>query len=431
MQHLPIPIHFAVAVLLGAPTVAAQDEPLLVPARAAFAHPDPRGMRRSDDSAVTRWRDTLVWYGRFTHVGELEVMLRLKGGLRGEPVDFVLECGSTTDVDSVTRVEGRCEPGATQVVFPTIELTRVGYHRLALRSEGGVHPGLLALELSGPAREGAHFSTVERRNAASVHLGWQVPDSARDEVEWFYCEVTPRDDPLWTYYMATGWRRGYFGMQVNSATERRLIFSVWDAGDEAVDRSKVAAEDRVELVAKGDGVVASGFGNEGTGGHSHLVFPWQLGDTFRFAVHAVTDGEHTTYSGWFWFAERGEWGLIASFRTPRDGRFLHGLYSFNENFAGDNGDLRRVCEFGNAWVRTTSGEWHPLRSARFTHDGHGARERLDRSAGITGSRFYLAHGGFVDDTNPAAVTQSGARLELPRERLIADPPKDLLTPRRK
>ena len=42
-----------------------------------------------------------------------------------------------------------------------------------------------------------------------------------------------------TYYMACGWHRGYFGMQVNSPTERRIIFSVWDSGGEAVDRSKV------------------------------------------------------------------------------------------------------------------------------------------------------------------------------------------------
>ena len=45
--------------------------------------------------------------------------------------------------------------------------------------------------------------------------------------------------PLWTYFEACGWHRGYFGMQVNSPTERRIIFSVWDSGREAVDRGKV------------------------------------------------------------------------------------------------------------------------------------------------------------------------------------------------
>ena len=41
-------------------------------------------------------------------------------------------------------------------------------------------------------------------------------------------------------------------MQVNSTTERRIIFSVWDSGGEAVSRGKVSDENRVMLLAKGD-----------------------------------------------------------------------------------------------------------------------------------------------------------------------------------
>ena len=86
--------------------------------------------------------------------------------------------------------------------------------------------------------------------------------------------------------MATGWHRGYFGMQVNSPTERRMIFSVWDSGHEGVDRRKVAADDRVQLIAKGENVVSDIFCNEGTGGHIHLVFPCLLLGTFRFLLHS-------------------------------------------------------------------------------------------------------------------------------------------------
>ena len=68
--------------------------------------------------------------------------------------------------------------------------------------------------------------------------------------------MTVKTDPVGSYYMACGFRRGYFGIQVNSPTERRIIFSVWDSGTEAVDRSKVSAEDRVQLMGKGEGVVA-------------------------------------------------------------------------------------------------------------------------------------------------------------------------------
>ena len=109
------------------------------------------------------------------------------------------------------------------------------------------------------------------------------------------------ETPLWTYFEACGWHRGYFGMQVNSPTERRIIFSVWDNGKEAVNRSKVGEADRTTLVAKGEGVNAGDFGNEGTGGHSHLIYNWKTGAKQRFIVTAKpTDATHTVYSG-YWF----------------------------------------------------------------------------------------------------------------------------------
>ncbi|MCC6783252.1 MAG: DUF3472 domain-containing protein [Planctomycetes bacterium] len=412
------------ATFLLAGLAAAQQTPLEIPAFTAYAHPDPDAMRRDDDGSVRRWRGTLSWYGHFAKPGELRVTVRLSD-VR-EAGGFRLACSPTSGGPERTTVTARFAAGARELVFPPLTIAAAGYQRLELGTDDAQRPALVALLLEGEAALGARFCRLERRNAASVHLGWQVERADREDVEWFYCELTPRDDPLWTYYMATGWHRGYFGMQVNGPRERRLIFSVWDAGDEAIDRSKVAEADRVQLVAKGDGVVAEGFGNEGTGGHSHLVHPWRLGETFRFALHARVDGDRTVYSGWFYFAERKEWGLIASFSAPKDGRLPHGLYSFVENFAGQNGDLRRRCEFGNAWIRTSGGAWRALRSARFTHDGHGESERLDRSAGVSGARLYLAQGGFVDDREPGAVTEHGGLLRLEGD--AGAPPSDLPQP---
>lgn len=225
--------------------------------------------------------------------------------------------------------------------------------------------------------------------------------------------------------MATGWHRGYFGMQANSERERRVIFSVWDSGNEAVDRAKVGAEDRVTLIAKGDGVHADGFGNEGTGGHSHLVQDWKLGDTFCFLVHAAPDGTATTYTGWFAKRRGGPWQLVASFRAPKDGGRLRGLYSFDENFGGANGDLRRECEFGNQWVRGADGPWRRIVRARFTHDGHGAQQRRDRWAEVRGDRLVLTTGGFALPPE-GAVVGSGERLE--RAAGEGEPPMTLPTP---
>lgn len=55
-----------------------------------------------------------------------------------------------------------------------------------------------------------------------------MPDTA-DKVEWFYSEITvPKsNDVIGSYFMANGFAEGYFGIQVNSASERRVLFSVW------------------------------------------------------------------------------------------------------------------------------------------------------------------------------------------------------------
>lgn len=383
---------------------------IVVPARTAFCVPDARAMRRYKDGSVTRWKGRLEWFGRFQNPGGLEVVLKLEPGAKTGKLR--LEVGAQQGGKKQVEVVD-VEAGQRQLRLGSFEIRRKGYHRIALShadAEGNAGPGLQSLILRGPAVEGAHFSLVERRNAASVHLGYPVPKEAKGKVEWFYCEVTPKTDPLWTYYEATGWHRGYFGMQVNSPKERRIIFSVWDAGKERVSRKKVARQDLVQLVAKGEDVHAGGFGHEGTGGHSHLVYDWKPGLTYRFLLHAKARGSHTTYTGWFWFPEKKAWGLIASFKAPRDGKQPRGLYSFIENFGGANGQLRRVCEFGNQWVRTTERKWLPLLQARFTHDGHGRSQRLDRSAGILGDRFYLANGGFVDDQTPGHVTKAYSLL---------------------
>ena len=384
-----------------------------MPAYTAFHEPDARrGADRGRDGVIRDWREgtRLNWFGWLERGGELKVSLRLAD----EPADGTklrLTVASQAQPDVSTTRTGELADGLA--CFAPIELREAGYHRLTVEGSGGKLPDLRALVLEGEAAEGARFSDVERRNAASVHLGYPVPGEARDEIEWFYLEVTPKTDPLWSYYMATGWHRGYFGMQVNSPTERRIIFSVWDSGNEAVDRRKVADEDRVSLVGKGEDVHAGGFGNEGTGGHSHLKYAWELGDTVHFLMRAQPEGEATTYTGWFRDSKDKDWRLVSSFRAPRDGRHLHGLYSFNENFAGQNGHERRVCEFGNGWVRTRSGTWIPLNEARFTHDGHGREQRLDRSAGVQGRRFYLANGGFVEDATEGAVTRARQTLTLP------------------
>jgi len=378
--------------------------PLRIPANTAYLDPLSEEVRASRNG-ITHWTDPAVkvlWFGELKATGELQcsVALRLPEG--EESKLRLTVAGQAREVTAKGTIDG-----PVLVRFSPFNLAEPGYQRFTLETLNGKDKSageIQALLLDGPAAQGAHFNLKSRKNAASVHLNYTVPEGHK--IEAFYCEVTAVDDPLWTYYMACGWHRGYFGMQVNSPTERRIIFSVWDSGGEAVDRGKVQSENRVTLLAKGEGVDAGDFGNEGTGGHSHLVFPWKTGAKQRFLLTAkVTDATHTIYSGFYFHPEQHKWMLISSWKAPKDGSYPHGLYSFSENFGGENGHLRRKALYGNQWIRDTEGQWLELTTARFTHDVTGRADRFDRFMGVEDGQFFLSHGGFI-----AGFTEAGQRL---------------------
>jgi hypothetical protein len=368
-----------------------------IPAYTAYTLPDPNGARISERNGLTRWTDpdlTVNWYGLFRETGTLRAGITLSLP-EGSTSMLSLAVNGQTNRFSAT---GKGTGNPVTVECGEFSLTSTGYHRITLSSLNpqGTNPGgITLLHLSGPATENAHFNLKERRNAASVHLMYPAPEDT--EIAAFYCEVTALADPTATFYMACGWHRGYFGMQVNSPSERRIIFSVWDSGNEAVDRDKVAAENRVRLLAKGDGVYSGDFGNEGTGGHSHLKYPWKTGETQKFLVTAKpTNQTFTAFSGYYFHPDSHQWMLISSWLAPKEGGYLKRPHSFSENFWGSNGHLPRKARYGNQWILTSKGEWIELTTAKFSHDPTGREDRLDRHMGVEEGQFFLQHGGFLD-----------------------------------
>lgn len=388
--NLPFMKSFILAALLVPSFVFAE---LRVPAFTAYVDPDPNGVQ-VDKSGVKNWKDNkqkVSWFGEFKQAGKLDVSLEVKSPGDGASTLKLTVGGQTHKA----QTKGSDH---TRISFGTFEIKEPGYQRIELASGAPAGKAVSELEtlvLDGSAVQDAHFNLLPRRNAASVHLTYPTEKDAK--IAAFYCEVTGVEDPVATYYMACGFSRGYFGMQVNSATERRIIFSVWDsgAGQGAKDRSSVSKEDQTQLLGKGEGVEAGVFGNEGTGGHSHLVYNWKTGEKQRFLVTAKADGTHTTYSGYWFHPEHAKWMLIASFRAPKDGNWLRGLYSFSENFGGNNGHLLRKALYGNQWIRLENGEWKEITTAKFSHDGTGKADRLDRFMGVERGQFFLSHGGFV------------------------------------
>jgi len=388
----------------------------IVPGHTAYVHPDPWGARIRENQGVLRWQESnpsIRWWGLFKNSGSLGIKVLVRGNA-DSIAGLSIRVGDQERMPTSTRSEQEF----TLVDFGQIELKldHPSHQLIELVRGSGEAMDIRELRLDGPASQDAFFNLKERRNAASVHL--MYPIAREDKVDAFYTEVTGVEEPVGTFYMACGWHRGYFGMQVNSKTERRIIFSVWDSGNEAVDRNKVAKENRVQLMGKGEGVFAGDFGNEGTGGHSHQKVLWKTGAKQRFLVTATpNDSTHTTFSGYWFHPDENKWMLISSWNAPKEGGYMRGLHSFSENFLGENGHLARKALYGNQWYRTSDGKWHEITEARFSHDPTGKDDRMDRTMGIEDNQFFLRHGGFLD----GSLDYGKPMKRTP----VGDPPADI------
>ncbi|BAX78837.1 DUF3472 domain-containing protein [Labilibaculum antarcticum] len=237
------------------------------------------------------------------------------------------------------------------------------------------------------------------RRGPSVHLGYEIPAEAGD-IEWFYneIEVPEGNDLVGSYYMANGFGEGYFGIQVNSETERRILFSVWSSF-KTDNPNDIPEDEKIKLLKKGDGVKTGEFGNEGSGGQSYRIYDWKAGNKYRFLLGAKpTNDNSTDYTAYFFAPEIGQWELIASFRRPKTSTYLTRPHSFLENFMTEMGQFTRKGTYLNQWVRNTEGTWFEMTKAKFTADATARKDaRLDYAGGVEGECFYLKNCGFFSE----------------------------------
>ena len=140
-----------------------------IPAFTAYSTPDPnKGVNRAKDGNLTQWEKdtTLSWYGHIANKGELLVSLVTAGKAGGT---LKLTVSSQAKPAQSWKLEGKEE--GESVAFGSVKIAEPGYYRFTLEGRGKL-PDLRSLNLDGPASEGAHFSKVERRNSASIHLGY-------------------------------------------------------------------------------------------------------------------------------------------------------------------------------------------------------------------------------------------------------------------
>lgn len=293
---------------------------------------------------------------------------------------------------------------ANVIAVGEFDIPAAGYQKVKISSTeltGSTKPQLQTLHI-WPADANARLNFLDHSNpywgrrGPSVHLNYDTPQNA--DIEWFYSEITvpSGQDIPGSYFMTNGFAEGYFGIQVNSDVERRVLFSVWSPF-QTDDPSQIPADQRIQLLAKGDGVYTGEFGNEGAGGQSYLKHYWRADSTYSFLLRVSPNQDNSTdYSAWFKAASESQWQLIASFRRPQTSTYATRLHSFLENFLTQYGDQPRSAWYQNQWVRDTNEQWHELTQARFSVDATGRDEnRLDFQGGSTNEVFYLRNGGFI------------------------------------
>ncbi len=358
----------------------------------------------TDDSLV-HWSNStsiISIYFRVNRLQEFNLYLRLKVPEGNSEIS--VSSGNTSFTKQISNAN------FALVSFGKLSVTKQGYVKIDLkgiRKTGAVFANVsdLILQHQKPdtalvyVKRGSSFHFGRR--GPSVHLRYPPPDEFKKDVHWFYNEimVPVGDDKLGSYFMADGFGEGYFGMQVNSDTERRVLFSVWSPF-ETQNPKNIPDSLRIKLLKKGAKVKANDFGNEGSGGQSYMRFLWKAGNTYAFLLGAQPDSLHhtTTYTAFFKDISENKWYLIASFQRPQTVTYLTHLYSFLENFIPETGDETRMGFYKNQWIRDGKEEWHELTNAIFTADATAkGGYRKDYAGGADGEHFFLRNDGFFDD----------------------------------
>ncbi|WP_316822249.1 DUF3472 domain-containing protein [Pedobacter gandavensis] len=368
------------------------------------------GTARIKNEGLTNWNkasDAIAIYFRTEAAGSADLSLKLRVPEGNSKISLTV--GGKTFQKELNNAESKI------ISIGKANIKTAGYVKVELKGiskTGAVFAEVSDLIVSGSAlekgavyvknNEGSYFHWGRR--GPSVHLNYVIPEAAKGKVEWFYNEImVPKgEDKQGTYYMANGFNAGYFGMQVNSPTERRVLFSIWSPFS-TDDPKSIPDSMKIVLLKKGNTTKTGEFGNEGSGGQSYMLYPWEAGKSYAFLTHAQPNNEKKTtiYTAYFKDLEKGDWQLVASFERPQSSVYLNGIYSFLENFSPQTGDQSRRGDYKNQWAIDASGKWHEVNQANFGADATARiNYRKDYTGGADQTVFYLKNCGFFNDFTP-------------------------------
>jgi len=222
-------------------------------------------------------------------------------------------------------------------------------------------------------------------SAMAQHLHWK-PTSKDRQFTCLYGEIEVLSSNKFIYYCGVNWwpgnpAGGYTGIQNQDKDQHNMIFSIWDT-------SPTLHPDTVE---KDSRTVASRFGGEGTGAHTHLDYNWKLGKPYRYFATKEhdTSGKNVLTKLYFYDDQLRKWVHEATISNPDDGHisvstFGGGLNAFLENFLGQEKEKPKVALY-RLWLGTKPDNMENVTT------GSG-----DGNWGVLGDTFYLAEGNESD-----------------------------------
>ena len=348
-----------------------------------------------------------------------------KWNTRAVKIHTYFKTGVTGKIHMAIRAHVKSGTSKLQFQFgnelKTVSISNIEFDTLTIGTFNQENKGYQKLIISGVKKSSKNFADIsdlliyeERvdsqltfvkndfywgRRGPSVHLNYLLPETAGN-IKWFYNElkIPEGNDVVGSYFMANGFGEGYFGIQVNSQTERRILFSVWSPF-KTDHPEQIPEDEKVILLKKGAKVKAGNFGDEGSGGQSYRIYNWKPETSYRFLLKAVpSDNNCTDFTAYFYAPDTDHWELIASFRRPKTNTWLKQLHSFLENFIPENGNISRLGIYSNQWVCNASGEWTEVNKAKFTADATARKgARVDYSGGILKADFFLKNCGFFNE----------------------------------
>ncbi|WP_316838672.1 DUF3472 domain-containing protein [Pedobacter gandavensis] len=418
-------------------------EVFTVPANKAYIepyHPNDRGVSvpvgyPEDKGIVSRWSDkskSVVWY-LYQKPGQYDFYFDQTVD-NGKKLGFELIITPSSPMNGFKTIRKKLSFNGTgqqtSLFAANITVPETGYFRYELKPITDPQSAIKIKALTFKSlQDGGQVNQTDYQSSPSVHLSFSSTQPTTKSYNWIYQEImVPKGaDPLATYYMSLGFYRGYMGIQTNSETERRVLFSVWDSKDAENDKT-ITAHDYVSFVDKDKSTTVNTFGGEGTGGQSYVkTANWKSNEPVKFLMNVLKqDNNSVVLSAWYKL-EGEDWKYVATWRAPKEQRMFDGFYSFLENFGYTNGQIRREAYYYNAWGQEDqTGKWVNLNKVRFSNTDGKPGQRIDYEQGVSAKypdMFYMSSGGYtptLKTANEIPVAQKQIELNLkPFEERVA------------